>query len=429
MKVIVAQRWQPGRKGSLDELKSLCEAAGYQVVSSIEQTREENPGYHLGRGKARELAQLVNELRAEKVVFGNELKPVQEYRLAKLAGVEIIDRTRLILEIFSRRATSKEARLQIKLAKLNYELVRAREKVRLAKKGEQPGFRGLGKYGVDVYYNMIQRQVTHLNSVLREIRERRGLWRVKRSDLGLPTISLAGYTNAGKSTLFNALAKDKVSVGPEVFTTLSTTLRMIKLSAKRAMLVDTVGFIEDLPLMLIEAFRATLEETIFSDLVLLVVDVSEPLSTVLSKLNCCLKTLHDIGASSTPVVTALNKIDLVSWSELEHKIERLKCSAPAPVPISALYEQNLEELKEELASRLRGFVRMTITLPMKENFMSMLARIYQQAGILSERYGKGEVKVEAEAPLPMANKIKAIVASIGGEVKYNKSGNKRGRDL
>jgi GTP-binding protein HflX len=286
-------------------LKSLAESAGYTVAGKIEQIREPDPRYQIGYGKIKELAELVKETGAQKIIFDNPLKPVQSYNIAKATGVEAIDRFQLILEIFARRATTTEAKLQIQLAKLKYELARAKEKVRLAKKGEQPGFMGLGAYEVDIYYETVKRQIQTINEKLKKIRRKRILHRERRAELGFPTISLAGYTNAGKSSLFNALTEEEVPVDDALFTTLSTTTRLVKFSRKKFLLTDTVGFIDRLPLTLIEAFHSTLEETIHSDLILLVVDISELLSVVEKKLSTCLETIERIGASSIPIITAL----------------------------------------------------------------------------------------------------------------------------
>jgi GTP-binding protein HflX len=232
----------------------LTESAGYTVVGKIEQVREPDSRYQIGAGKVEELAELAKEKHAQKVIFDNPLKPVQAYNLAKATGVEAIDRFQLILEIFTRRATTTEAQLQIQLARQQYELAHAKERVRLARKEEQPGFMGLGAYEVDVYYEAVKRQVHTIRRKLKKIREKRLLHRERRAELGFPSISLAGYTNAGKSSLFNSLAEEEALVDEALFTTLSTTTRLVNFSRKKFLLTDTVGFIDRLPLTLIEAF-------------------------------------------------------------------------------------------------------------------------------------------------------------------------------
>ncbi|KYH39654.1 MAG: HflX family GTPase [Candidatus Bathyarchaeota archaeon B26-2] len=345
----------------MEELKSLAEAAGYTVVGSVEQVRRPDSRYQIGRGKAEEIADLVSKLGAEKIIFGNELKPVQAYNLAKLSGVEVIDRFQLILEIFAKRASTREAKLQIALARLKYELAQAKERVRLAKMGEQPGFLGLGKYQVDVYYEMVKRRIKSIQRKLRKIRTTRELHRRHRRSLGFPLVSLAGYTNSGKSTLFNSLTAESVPTDSSVFTTLSTTVRMSDLEGIKILVTDTVGFIDRLPITLIEAFHSTLEEMVYSDLILLVVDVSEPIEEIQRKVECCLETIRQIGASGLPMVTALNKIDLVPEHELEEKIIRLGDVTPNPVPISALHRINLRALKLEMLRHLESLLE-TLTV-------------------------------------------------------------------
>ncbi len=417
MKAIIVERHQYNESGNLQELRSLAEAAGYSVIQSLEQVREPDSSYQIGRGKAEELEKLVKELDAEKVIFNNELKPIQEYNLAKTTGVEVIDRFRLILEIFAKRATTQEAKLQIQLASLRYELPRAREKVRLAKFGENPGFHGLGKYDIDVYYDMIRRQLTSLRSELKEIRGKRELQRKHRLERGFSLISLSGYTSSGKSTLFNTLAKESVPVGIGLFTTLSTVTRAVDFSGKKALLTDTVGFIDRLPLILIEAFRATLEETIFSNAILLVVDVSEPMAEVERKLYCCLNTIHEMGISSIPIITALNKIDLLSQEDLEKKFSRLSKLAPNPIPISALYETNIVDLRSEVAKHLENYVEATFVLPVNDSTLSLVSWIHDHANVLHEKYLDKQVRLLVEAFSWFVNKLKTRVEKLGGRLE------------
>jgi GTP-binding protein HflX len=401
----------------LDELKSLAESAGYTVVGKVEQVRAPDPRYQVGYGKLREIAELVKTTGAQKIIFDNMLKPVQAYNIAKETGVEAIDRFQLILEIFARRASTTEAKLQIQLAKLKYELTRAKEKVRLAKMGEQPGFMGLGAYEVDVYYETIKRQIQTITEKLRKIRKKRMLHRERRVELGFPSISLAGYTNAGKSSLFRALTEEEVPVDNALFTTLSTTTRLVKFSRKKFLLTDTVGFIDRLPITLIEAFRSTLEETIYSDLILLVVDVSEPAATVRKKLSVCLETINRIGASGIPIITALNKIDLISKEELQEKMDMLRGEAPRPVPISALYGTNLDQLKEEITKTLHNYARVSFTLPMTGEAMSFLSWLFNSADVQEIRYTGDTAHVVFEAVPWFAEKVVNRVRELNGKIE------------
>jgi len=402
----------------MDELRSLAEAAGYEVAGAIEQIRRPHPRYYIGSGKAKELAEMVAKVEAEKIIVGSELKIVQVYNLAKLTKVEVVDRSHLILEIFVRRASTREAKLQIDLARLQYELAHAKEKVRLAKTGEQPGFLGLGKYEVDVYYESVGRQVHNIQEKLKRIRRTRKLHRQRRRKLGFPMASLAGYTNSGKSTLFNALAEEFVPADPRLFTTLSTTTRAVSLPGDRALLTDTVGFIDKLPLTLIEAFRSTLEETIFSDLILLVVDISEPQDEVERKLQCSLNAIREIGAAEIPVITVLNKTDLISNQELQKKTEDLQKYSLNILPISALYKTNLEKLREEVAKHLTAHVRSSFTIQMNGESLSFLSWVFDHADVQKVAYENDFVNVSFGAPSSIIDRIKDHVEKMGGVFRH-----------
>ncbi len=357
---------------------------------------------------------MTTEKGAEKTIFDNNLTPIQAYNLAKATGVEAIDRFQLILEIFARRASTAEANLQIQLAKLRHELSRAKERVRLARMEEQPGFMGLGAYEVDIYYEAVKRQTHSIQNKLTKIREKRSLHRARRLELGFSSISLAGYTNAGKSSLFNALAEAAVPVDSSLFTTLSTTTRAIVLSKRRVLITDTVGFIDRLPLKLIQAFRSTLEETIFSDLILLVVDVSESDEDIERKLSSCLDTVHKIGATGIPIVTALNKIDLLQDVEIERKVEMLKDVAPNIFPTSALQGTNVSLLKKEIVKRLERYVRASLLLPITDESLSLLSWLFGRANVHDVKYKGDSVNAVFESVPWFADKVRRRVEQLGG---------------
>ncbi len=415
MRAVIVQRRKRGDYPSLSELKSLAESAGYVVVGSIEQVREPDPKYQIGAGKVTELARLVQDLKVDKIIFENSLKPTQAYNLAKATGVEVIDRFQLILEIFARNAFTKEAKLQIQLAKLRYQLPRAKESVRLAKMGEQPGFLGLGRYEVDVYYEAIKRQITRIREKLRRVRRKRILHRTRRLNLGFSLISLAGYTNSGKSTLFNALTEEGVPTGPGLFTTLSTTTRAVNLGGRRALITDTVGFIDRLPLALVESFRSTLEETIFSDVIVLVVDASETISEIQRKISCCLDTLTEIGAGGIPIVAALNKIDLLKSDEVSERVSRLKGIVPNLVPISALKGTGIGALKGEISKNLEGLEEASVVLPLDGKTMSFISNLYRASNVIEARYKDREVKVKFRAQPEFVCRVLGRVSRLGGK--------------
>ena len=398
-------------------MKSLAEAAGYSVVSFFEQVREPDPRYQIGAGKAEELARLVKESKVEKVIFDNIIRPVQAYNLAKLVGVEVIDRFQLILEIFSKRASTREALLQIHLAQLRYELPKAKEKVKLAKQSEQPGFYGLGKYEVDVYYDAIRRQMLHIRNELKDIRKKRTVQRSRRLASGFSLIALAGYTNAGKTTLFNLLTNENKTVSPNLFTTLTTTTRAADFEDKKALLIDTVGFIDRLPIQLIEAFQSTLEETIFSDAIILVIDASDPLPTIKTKLEACLRTIRDIGASGIPAVTAFNKIDLIPSAEVSKKEQGVEKIAPKPIFISALKNTNIDKLKVETAKYLEVYSKISITLPINDESLALLSWLHDKTLVTGETYSDKFVKVTLESPPRLVDAIRGKAEKIEGKIE------------
>lgn len=373
--------------------------------------------YQIGAGKVEELAQLVKETEAQKVIFDNPLSPVQAYNLAKATNVEIIDRFQLILEIFTQRATTTEAQQQIRLAKLRYDLAQAKERVRLAKKGEQPGFMGLGAYEADVYHESVKKEIHAIRRKLGKTRTSRVLHRERRTELELSQISLAGYTKAGKSSLFNAITEERVAVDTALFTTLSTTTRMIEISKKKFLLTDTVGFIDRLPLMLIEAFQSTLEETIYSDLILLILDVSEPLNVIEKKLTICLETIERIGASGVPVITVLNKIDLLSEEELARKLAKLEEETMNPVPISALRGTNLDGLKQGILKMLKNYVQASFTIPLMNETMPFISWLFKAADVKSLKYDENAAHVVLEATPSLVEKIRSRVEAFHGKLE------------
>jgi len=383
----------------------------------MEQVRKRDPRYQIGRGKTTELADLVKATGAEKIIFDNDLTPVQSYNLAKITGLTVIDRFQLILEIFSIRASTYEAELQIQMASLRYELSRAKERVKLARMEEQPGFMGIGKYEVDIYFESVKRQIGFIKDKLEKKQEERQLHRARRAELGFSSISLAGYTNAGKSSLFNLLAEETVIVNNALFTTLSTTTRAVQFSKRKVLLTDTVGFIDRLPLKLVKAFHSTLEETIFSDVIILVVDVSEPEEDIKRKLSCSLDTIQQIGATGIPVVTALNKIDLIEEDELKRKIEYLKERAPNPVPVSALHETNIASLKQELIRYLEVFVEASFSVKINNESMSLVSELFERAHVQNIEYEGDMVKVVFRAIPWFADRVKGRIKKLGGDFK------------
>ena len=331
----------------IKEAKSLADAAGYSVEKIINQRHLAKSKYGIGIGKAEEVREIIKQMKTDVIIFDSVLKPSQQYNLTSICKIEVIDRERLILEIFERRASSTESRIQIKLAQLQYDMVRVKEKVRLSKVGEQPGFFGMGKYDADVYYLDIKKRAATLKRKLQKEETRRNLYRIQRTRAGLKTISLSGYTSAGKTTLFNTLTGESKTTGQGMFTTLSTSTRAINLLAGRVLVSDTVGFISKLPAYMIDAFKSTLHELTYSCLVILVIDVSDPLEEIKKKLDSSIGILNELKVPLTRVIYVLNKIDLVTADDAIDKSSLLGLvdQSQLKLQVSAKTGYNINQLK------------------------------------------------------------------------------------
>jgi len=328
------------------EAIALCDAAGYELKKIIRQKFLNRSKFGLGEGKVEELKEFIGSLRPDVIIYDEILRPSQNYNLASTLKTKILDREMLILEIFERRAKSSESMLQVKLAHLRYEMSRAKERVRLAKMGEQPGFMGIGKFEVDVYHNDIKNRMNNTKSKLIKSSKQRELHRQARKRIGFKTISLAGYTSAGKTTLFNTLTGEQKEESPKLFTTLSTTTRKIVLRGTEILISDTVGFISKLPAYMIDAFKSTLEELVYTDIVIVVIDSSDPLPELRKKFRSCVSTLDEIGVNQDKIIFALNKSDLVSEEEIIEKVDQLGLKENKKwLPLSAATGQNISSLE------------------------------------------------------------------------------------
>ncbi len=331
------------------EALALCDAAGYELKKIIRQKFLNKSKYGLGEGKVEELKEFISSLKPDVIIYDEMLRPSQNYNLASTLKTKILDREMLILEIFQRRARSSESMLQVKMAHLRYEMSRAKERVRLAKMGEQPGFMGIGKFEVDVYHNDIKNRMNSTKSKLLKSAKQRELHRQARKRIGFKTISLAGYTSAGKTTLFNTLTGEQKEESPKLFTTLSTTTRKIILKDFEILISDTVGFISKLPAYMIDAFKSTLEELIYTDIVIVVIDASDPFLELKKKFRSCVSTLDEIGVNQDRIIFALNKADLVSEEEIIEKVGQLGLTENKKwLAVSATTGQGIPLLKDRI---------------------------------------------------------------------------------
>ena len=335
------------RHDALNEAVSLCDAAGYRIVHTVKQKFLKKPKYGISAGVLEKLKETTKDLNPDVIIFDELLKPRQNYNLASTLRKQILDRESLILEIFERRASSKESNLQDKLAKLKYEMVRAKEKVRLTKIAEQPGFMGIGKFEVDVYHNDIKNKMQTIKPKLEKVRKQRELHRKGRERHGFKTIALAGYTSSGKTTLFNKMTGEFHEQSKQLFTTLSTTTRRITINGQPFLLSDTVGFISKLPAYMIDAFKSTLEELLFTNILIVVVDINDYSLELQKKFKSCMMTLNELGVKTDQIYFALNKSDLLTNDQIDEQLECLNLqNSNMTMVISAKTGKNIEELKK-----------------------------------------------------------------------------------
>ncbi len=410
------------------EIRDLARAAGYEVVAEHTQTRSEDAAYHIGEGKVQTVAESVRNEGATVVVFDNELGPYQRYNVGTdlPAGTRVMDRFRLILEIFGQRAQTRKAQLQVELAELRYELPRAEAKASLAQRDERPGFMGLGEYDESREQD-IKAQISRIRDDLDAIEQTEEHRREQRRESGFDLVALAGYTNAGKSSLLRRLATDldvdmnngrhpdldtTAASEDRLFTTLGTTTRKAAMDRRDVLVTDTVGFISDLPHWLVESFKSTLDAVYRADLVLLVVDVSESIEAIREKLVTSHDTLYE--RNEAPIVTVLNKVDAVSDAEVTRKREALSALAPNPVCVSATEGTNLDALRERIHQELPQFEHERLVLPMTEQTMSVVSWIHDNATVQGVDYGD-QVVIEFEARPAVVEQSRAKAGDLTGQ--------------
>ncbi|AEH60338.1 GTP-binding proten HflX [Methanosalsum zhilinae DSM 4017] len=409
-KAVLVQRNEPESEeyrnsSRLQELKELAESAGYLVVDEVTQTKNPDRNYQIGRGKADELSRIVAETGANKIIFYNQLSIMQIYNISQTCRCETIDKFHLILEIFATKAKTKRAKYQVELAKLHYELPKAKTIVSLLKKKERPGFMGLGSYE-DSYEKDIKNRISRLRNELGRMQKDYENLRTTRHNKGFSIVALAGYTNAGKSTLFSEMVDENVEVENRLFTTLSPTTRSFQVNGRKLLLTDTVGFIEDLPHWLIDAFKSTLDEIFLADVILLVVDVSEPVEIIKKKLVACHDTLWE-QIEDAPIIAVLNKVDRISEEDLVCRISEIEYLTPNPIIISASEGTGIETLKQKIFSYLPVWKRKDLQLPISDSGMSIASWLFDEGIVHNIKY-TDRILVDVEARDEVINKAKAV---------------------
>jgi GTPase len=380
----------------LAELKELLRAAGVATAGeAVQQRAKPDPDRYLGRGKLAEIKEEIAARDANLVACDDELAPRQERNLEAALGVPVIDRTAVILDIFADHAHSAEGKLQVELAQLEYNLARMRGLwTHLERLGGGIGTRGPGESQIETDRRLARDRIAALRRRLARLESNRGVMRARRDRSSLPRVALAGYTNAGKSTLLNALTGAEVGVGDRLFHTLDPTTRSFELSGRDYLLTDTVGFIEKLPHQLVEAFKATLEETVLADLILHVVDAAAPEERLIADMRAVDDVLEEIGAGEKPRLLVLNKADLLDEEE--------RCDAvlrhPEGALVSAMEGAGLDDLRAGIEVAFEEtLAEIELLIPYAQG--ARLHELHEVAGDLERSDREDGVLVHARVPV------------------------------
>lgn len=386
---------------SLSELRSLAETAGAVVIRSLVQSRRKPDSANLlGKGKLEELHRLVSENHADLVIFDQELSSSQQRNLENALGVKVIDRTALILDIFAQHAHSKEGKAQVEMAQLRYQLTRlAGRGTQLSRLGGGIGTRGPGETKLEVDRRRINMRLKTLNRELGQLTRVRRVKRKRRQRLEVPTFSLVGYTNAGKSSLLNRLTDAGVLVEDGLFSTLDPTTRRVVLPGnRRAVITDTVGFINHLPHQLVEAFKSTLEEVREADVLLHVIDASAP--NIERRAKAVEEVLDELGALDIPTIRVLNKVDLLGREEREDLRRRF----PDGVLTSTVTGEGLAELKERMAASIPASRIVRLKIPLEES--GLISMLYRRGRVLEVSAEDGCYRLLGEVPPELAERLR-----------------------
>jgi GTP-binding protein HflX len=386
----------------LTELKELLRTAGVAVAGEMTQRRPEpDPDRYFGRGKLAELKEAIAASGANLVACDDELKPRQERSLEQALDLPVIDRTAIILDIFADHAHTAEGKLQVELAQLEYNLARMRGLwTHLERLGAGIGTRGPGESQIETDRRLARDRIAALKRRLAHTRSVRGTMRRERDRAALPTVALAGYTNAGKSTLLNALTGADVGVRERLFHTLDPTTRSFEIAGRTYLLTDTVGFIRKLPHQLVDAFSATLEEAMGADLIVHVADASVPEEELHEMLAAVDDVLHEIGAAERPRLLALNKVDLLG----AERQRELSFRFPGAVQVSGETGEGLDDLREAIEVRFLATLRpMELLLPYEEG--GTLSELHDVAGELERTDTAEGVRVRARVPAASASRF------------------------
>lgn len=399
----------------LDEFTALAKTASYKVIGTFDIVSVPSTKYGIRSGKVEEIRIWIEANKPDFVLFSPFLKSSQIFRLMEAWDIEVRDRTQVILEIFDKHAKTQQAKLQIEQARLNYELPFERHQIRMRLQKEHTGDRpiaeqiGAGEDLLNLRIQELRRRIALISDKLDKISDSQALMKKNRESKGFIEIALAGYTNAGKSTLHNALTGSDVDIADELFTTLSTKAAELNMPGRQVVLSDSVGFISNLPTALLKAFNTTLMEVSDADIIVLVVDASDIVGEMDRKIHTCLDTFNEIGANGIPIIAVMNKIDLVEESSLKQKRELLDSISFDVIPISAKNKTNLDLLLKTIDRALPHLWRYAIALPYGNEGMSLLSWLHEATVIESESYSEDSIHVVALLGLEAEQKISRLL--------------------
>jgi GTP-binding protein HflX len=390
-------------------LERLCETFGLETVAKIScPIKKLDAGTYIGSGKVEEVLAKANELHAEVILFDDEISPHQQRNLEQIFKRLVIDRTELIIEVFAQRARTKEARLQVDLAKVKYQFPRLRRMwTHLSRQSASGGgahLKGEGEKQIEIDRRILRRKVDRLQKEIEDVAEQRVTQRVLRQRTGIPTFAIVGYTNAGKSTLLNALTQANVLSEDKLFATLDTTTRKFSLpNRQEILLIDTVGFIRKIPHTLVAAFKSTLEEAIHTDILLHLIDASHPQAE--QQAESTVEVLNELGAAGRPTITVLNKIDLC---ENPLVLQKLRMKYPKTVAISALHGTGFDQLLEIMTQEI-SLLRKLIKARIPQSHYVLVSELMREGRVIRCEYEENDIVIEAEIPARLEYKVRPFV--------------------
>jgi len=400
---------------SLAELERLCETYGLAALAKVAcPVKKIEAGCYLGEGKLEELRKMAEELKADLILFDDEISPHQQRNLEKLFLRPVIDRTELIIEVFARRAQTREARLQIELAKVKYQFPRLRRmwthlSRQTATSGGSGGgpTRGEGEQQIEIDRRLLRRRIERLQSELEQIEQLRKTQRSQRLRSSIPTFAIVGYTNAGKSTLLNTLTQAGVLAEDKLFATLDTITRKFTLpNHQEVLLIDTVGFIRKIPHTLVAAFKSTLEETVHTDILLHLIDVSHPQAE--EQAESTLQVLKELGAEEHPIITVLNKIDACDNPTL---LMKFRIKYPKTVAISARDGTGLDELMQSMIQEISS-LRKVVSCRIPQSHYGLVSELMREGKVISCTYEENDILIKLEIPARLDYKVQPFLVDL-----------------